>query len=39
MHGAKTPFGRPHDRVQVALGQQLFRDAGLDAFAEQRAIP
>ncbi|MCY1356410.1 hypothetical protein D9M69_428610 [compost metagenome] len=30
--------GQSNDGVQVALGEQLFLDAALDAFAEQEAI-
>ena len=31
-------IGQTHDGVQVALGEQGFLDAGLDAFAEEGAV-
>jgi hypothetical protein len=36
--GREHAVGQAHDGVQVALGQQLFLDAGLHALAEQGAV-
>ena len=36
--GVEHAIGQANDGVQVALGQQLFLDAALDTFAEQKAI-
>ena len=36
--GFEHAVGQAHDGVQVALFQQMFLEAGLDAFAEQRAV-
>ena len=36
--GSEDAVGQADDGVQVALFEQLFLDAGLDAFAEERAV-
>ena len=36
--GFEHAVGQAHDGVQVALFQQVFLEAGFDAFAEQRAV-
>jgi hypothetical protein len=36
--GIEDAVGQANDGVQVAVGQQLFLDAGLDALAEQEAV-
>ena len=36
--GAEDAVGEADDGVEVALGEEFFLDAGLDAFAEERAV-
>ena len=36
--GSEDAVGQADDGVQVALVEQLFLDAGLDAFAKERAV-
>ena len=36
--GIEDAVWQSNDRVEVALGEERFLDAGLDAFAEERAV-